>query len=216
MMRPTQKILGLAVAGFAMALFATPAAADPQSSWVGGFHSTRSCESCHVPHNAHEQTGVTTQVPLWNPAHVDGAGLTGFYTSSTLDADTSGGPDGASKLCLSCHDGTYASVSASHQIGEDKALGPLSGMHPISFVYDAALVALDDELKDPSELPRDVLDGLGKMQCTSCHDIHSTAIQGKSTSVEGVNQHNGHYLRWAWTTGSTNRKAEFCQNCHLK
>ena len=57
------------------------------------------CIFCHAPHNT---TGVG---PLWN--HALSAATYTPYSSSTLKA-TVGQPTGASKLCLSCHDGTVA------------------------------------------------------------------------------------------------------------
>jgi hypothetical protein len=57
------------------------------------------CIFCHTPHNARPD------LPLWNRAD---PGLTyTLYTSSTTQA-VPGQPDGASILCLSCHDGTIA------------------------------------------------------------------------------------------------------------
>jgi len=237
---------GLIVAFAAMGLFTASAMADAQSASTTGFHSTRSCESCHVPHAA---VGDNSQVPLWNPAHDsdgDSLNLTGSYTASEATQATLGNPDGASKLCLACHDGSYSAVNTLHKFGAANTLGALSSSHPVSFVYDAALVAAEAaasngvaELKDPSTLAQDILDGQGKMQCTSCHDIHSTAFSGKSTKIQDTNPdgtpkdtngngnltddlntsgEDGHYLRWPFFTGGsgTNRKGDFCRNCHLK
>jgi hypothetical protein len=177
---------GLIVAFAAMGLFTASAMADAQSASTTGFHSTRSCESCHVPHGT---TGDNSQVPLWNPEHSTTT-LTGSYTASEATQATLGNPDGASKLCLSCHDGSYAHVNSLHKFGAGNTLGALSNSHPVSFVYDAALVAAEAaasngvaELKDPSTLAQDVLDGQNKMQCTSCHDIHSTTFSGKSSTT---------------------------------
>lgn len=225
----------LAAAFAVLAFVVASAQADSQSTWDNGFHSSRSCESCHVPHAA---AGDNTQVPLWSPSHLTTTLTTG-YSSPTMDA-TVGAPDGASALCLSCHDGSYAHVSADHSLGAGEAMGALINSHPVSFVYDAALVAADDELVDPSTLADDVLDGQSKMQCTSCHDIHSTAPFGKSHKeqdfilVNGVktpvdtnndgnltndlntNSHDGHYLRWSYASSPAGTQAAFCRNCHLK
>ena len=57
------------------------------------------CIFCHVPHNSRPDR------PLWNRSD---PGLTfTLYNSSTTHA-VLGQPDGASILCLSCHDGTIA------------------------------------------------------------------------------------------------------------
>ncbi len=57
------------------------------------------CVFCHTPHSA-----ATTQA-LWN-RDLPPVTYT-LYTSSTLEA-TLKQPTGASRLCLSCHDGTTA------------------------------------------------------------------------------------------------------------
>jgi hypothetical protein len=63
------------------------------------------CVFCHTPHNA------SPAYPLWNH---DLSAVTNYtnYWSPTLNAYDSEAqapePDGSSKLCLSCHDGTVA------------------------------------------------------------------------------------------------------------
>ncbi len=174
-------------------------------------HPEFGCHSCHVPHGAASDVSV----PLWNPLHTETT-LTGNYTSQTMDAETSA-PDGASKLCLSCHDGTYDHVSADHSFGDGKAMGALESNHPISFVYDSALAAEDGELVDPSTLASDILDENGKMQCTSCHDVHATSVPDiednpDTARDESADQPN---LRWPYYF-SYNITAQFCRNCHVK
>ncbi len=137
------------------------------------------CIVCHTPHDA---TTSVTDAPLWNHA------LTGetfsLYTSSTLDASL-GQPDGNSKLCLSCHDGVTGLDAFGGASGVPTLIGAaglvgtdLSGEHPISFTYDAALVTADGGLKaitSTTPLGGTIDDDLlfdGKMQCGSCHDVH--------------------------------------------
>ncbi len=137
------------------------------------------CIFCHAPHNA---TGVG---PLWN--HALSTATYTPYSSSTLKA-TVGQPTGASKLCLSCHDGTVAlgmvanrSTSIPMQPGATiipagrTLIGTdLSAHHPVSFTYDTALATKQGELRDPSTLVQEVrLDQSGQMQCTACHDPHN-------------------------------------------
>ncbi|MGB7745798.1 MAG: cytochrome c3 family protein, partial [Verrucomicrobiia bacterium] len=137
------------------------------------------CIFCHAPHNT---TGVG---PLWN--HALSAAIYTPYSSSTLRA-TVGQPTGASKLCLSCHDGTVAlgmvasrstpipmrSGATSIPYGRTRIGTDLSAHHPISFTYDAALATKQGELRDPVTLVREVrLDQSGQLQCTSCHDPHN-------------------------------------------
>ena len=133
------------------------------------------CIFCHTPHRA----GQTRA--LWNrdlpPTTYN------LYRSSTLEAALKQ-PTGASRLCLSCHDGTTALGSLRVLPGTGRvSLGPLTGRallgtdlsddHPVSFVYDQALAVKQGQLVDPSTLPRRVpIDGTGQLQCTSCHDPH--------------------------------------------
>ena len=137
------------------------------------------CIFCHAAHTA------TDEAPLWN--HQMPATTYTPYFSSTLKA-TVGQPTGASKLCLSCHDGTIAlgllanrrnpvTMRAGGSMLSDgpSRLGTdLSGHHPISFAYDTTLANVHGELRDPSTLKREVrTDKNQQLQCTSCHDPHN-------------------------------------------
>jgi predicted CXXCH cytochrome family protein len=162
---------------------------------------TEICIFCHAPHN-NAPSGQ-----LWNrrlPSTTYAP-----YTSSTLKS-ASGQPNGASLLCLSCHDGTIALGDVLNRATTiDMAGGALSGNvllgtnltddHPVSFVYDAALRAARGELADPATLvkPSKVrLDGSGRLQCTACHDPHDDA--------------NGKFLV------APNTASALCQTCHIK
>jgi len=139
---------------------------------------TQVCIFCHAPHN-------TSHVkPLWNRA-MSTANYT-IYQSSTLDA-LPGQPTGASKLCLSCHDGTIALGSVLSRQDQIRMVGSdhipagltnlgtdLSDDHPISFHYTSGLAASDSQLVNPLTLPAEIrLDNTGQLQCTACHDPHS-------------------------------------------
>jgi len=60
------------------------------------------CAFCHTPHGATNEP----RTPLWNRS-LSSATYTP-YSSTSLDATDLGQPEGKSKLCLSCHDGTLA------------------------------------------------------------------------------------------------------------
>jgi predicted CXXCH cytochrome family protein len=137
------------------------------------------CIYCHAPHRASTTSGV-----LWN--REDSTATYTQYQSSSLLA-TIGQPTGASKLCLSCHDGTIALgklVSRQTEIpfaggirflpeGDTKLGTDLSDDHPVSFVYDESLAIDNGELASPSILTNTVkLDQSGELQCTACHDPH--------------------------------------------
>ena len=161
------------------------------------------CVFCHAPHN----TSPSGQ--LWNRRV--GASYTP-YTSSTLKS-IPGQPNGASLLCLSCHDGTIALGEVRNRASTigmaggvttlpagDTLLGTdLSDDHPVSFVYDAALRNLRGELADPATLvmPNKVrLDAGSRLQCTSCHDPHDDT--------------NAKFLVLA------NTASALCNTCHVK
>jgi len=141
------------------------------------------CIFCHAPHHTR---GVT---PLWN-RELPVASYQ-IYQSSTLDA-LPGQPTGASKLCLSCHDGTIALGNVLSRPDQIRMSGgdfipsgltnlgtDLSDDHPISFHYTPGIAASDIQLVSPSALPAEVrLDASGQMQCTSCHDAHHN-VYGK-------------------------------------
>ena len=61
---------------------------------------SRICIFCHIPHQA-----ISAEPFLWNRSDPAEPYLT--YFSTTLTADV-GQPTGASRMCLSCHDGTIA------------------------------------------------------------------------------------------------------------
>lgn len=130
------------------------------------------CIFCHTPHSAAGRRG------LWN-REVKPT-LYKLYESSTTEARLQQ-PTGSSRLCLSCHDGMIA-IGAMRRHG-DPTLGKLTGRtvlgtdlsddHPISFVYDQALVTRRRDLASPPSLTGAVkLDDTGQVQCTSCHDPH--------------------------------------------
>jgi hypothetical protein len=141
---------------------------------VSASTESRVCIFCHTPHGASNEPGA----PLWNRQ----LSLQTYtvYTSSSLDAETISGqleqPAGASKLCLSCHDGTLAlgnvnvlggeqnvgidmtgtgpggviPSGAGDQTGFTRNLGiDLGNDHPVSLTYDSTLSLADGELRDP-------------------------------------------------------------------
>ena len=164
---------------------------------------TEICIFCHTPHQS------IGQAALWN--HEMSVASYTPYTSTTLKA-TVGQPTGASKLCLSCHDGTVALGSLGSRsspvhmnvgtfsplpTGRRSRLGTdLSDDHPISFNYSPTLASLNGQLKDPLNLDSRVrLDHNGQMQCTSCHDPHNDEF-GKFLVME-------------------NTGAALCASCHV-
>jgi hypothetical protein len=157
---------------------------------------TEICRFCHIPHNP------VARDHLWNQPLSQAQYETPTVRSAGGKPVPAPQPDGASRLCLSCHDGTVAignrgggaagrrgggfrmTPSSSAHRGTD-----LSGSHPVSFVVsdrsrdeeDGADIGLRPLAAILAE--RDVkLDRGGKMQCTSCHDPHddSNYIPGRT------------------------------------
>jgi predicted CXXCH cytochrome family protein len=131
-----------------------------------------------------------------------------MYESPTMTATVNLIPTGASRLCLSCHDGTIAvgalqggvivspapPVQGNARLALPDAGGrnDLSGDHPISFTYP-----FKAELTPPSGIQRPVALSPGnRMECTSCHNPHD-------------NQ-NGKFLVLSNLDG-----AQLCTACHL-
>lgn len=147
---------------------------------VLALHTDSGCVGCHSPHNANTDAGP----PLWGPADTNSTFV--MYTSPTYDANDAHAdaqPTGSSRLCLSCHDGADAGAP---DLGTD-----LNNSHPISFLYDPALKVLDPSLNDPSttlstlgeHIDDDLLES-GKMQCTSCHEIHLGGVGDYSLTID--------------------------------
>ncbi len=153
------------------------------------------CVVCHTPHNA---DATVADAPLWN--HEVTTATYTLYSSGSLDA-TLGQPDGSSKLCLSCHDGTVAvdnfggRTNGNEFVTGDDLIGTdLSNDHPVSFVYDAALASADGGLFDPtttnSGLGGTINDDLlisSKLQCASCHDVHNGSGLDNLLRISNVN-----------------------------
>src|ERR1043166_1614186 len=179
-----------AVVVLLLALMTAPASANTvvnskhnlSVSGPGTVKAKTQTDVCIFCHAAHKTTGET---PWWSHAL---SAVTNYviYSSPTLKA-TVGQPDGSSRLCLSCHDGTVALGMVSSRTttiemqsgitalptGPSNLGTDLSGDHPISFVYDQNLATLDTHLRDPLTLDRKLkLDHLQKVQCVTCHDPH--------------------------------------------
>jgi predicted CXXCH cytochrome family protein len=182
--------------------------------------NNETCRLCHTPHNA-----IANITPLWN--HQLSSATYTVYSSSTIDA-TIGQPSGESKLCLSCHDGTVAlnniggNTSGNSMIKAWSNIGTnLSSHHPISFDYNSALATADGELADPSTAPsglggtigQDFLQD-GKMQCSSCHDVH--VARKLDDSCTGCHIMHGPIKTKSLSIRVSNDNSALCLTCHKK
>lgn len=219
------KKLNLVITTIALILFAQIINAQTTGHIAGSAHdfslaswnsTGEICKVCHTPHNA--MTGVV-DAPLWNHAMT-----TQTFTvynqavSATMNAVV-GQPDGSSKLCLSCHDGVTAVNSfgggtgaATPMTGANVVGVDLSNDHPVSFTYDAALATADGGLFNPATalsglggtINHDLLIG-GKMQCSSCHDVHNNVAGSGSPAVFPAN-----------LLVKSNAASALCLTCHNK
>ena len=195
--------------------------------------SDQICIFCHTPHSATADSPLWSRpdpalgsFPLYNSplviAGTLGGDPTGQVTRSQYDnADPAAYPNGASRLCLSCHDGVTAigllrDNTTINMLGgstlndfSSQAVIDLSTSHPISFVYDSNVLgdltayygASTYSLPSASYTP---LDGQTRMQCTTCHDPHNDTFSANSLPF------------WRKDTGnSTNDYEDVCNSCHL-
>ena len=157
------------------------------------------CKYCHIIDN--EKSAVQSLVWQVSPSNNNYIP----YSSPTLDANVSQ-PLGSSKLCLSCHDGTFAfDNSGNHALNSAKLLGTdLRRSHPVSFKYDSFLAMRDKGLYDPASSPSglggtihsDMLIN-GNVECISCHDIH------------GITRIKNYLVK-------SNYESNLCLTCHDK
>jgi len=150
---------------------------------------TRVCIFCHSSHN------TSSEGPLWN--HETTSGKFKTYERSTMDSKAEQ-PNGSTKLCLSCHDGTIAvgaikgvsqpirmnNVGAGGEIPSSSKSNvgmDLSGTHPVSVKYEQNIALADSHLKWPPQDPEKIVgtDADGYVQCTSCHDPHDDSKSEK-------------------------------------
>jgi predicted CXXCH cytochrome family protein len=183
-------VAAMLVAGSAAAGQKTSIVDTPHNLSVTGKGEIRSttesriCVFCHTSHNASHEG------PLWN--HETTPSQFRTYDRSTM-VSSAEAPNGATKLCLSCHDGTIA-VGAIRSMGRTVAManvGPsgeipshrkshlgtdLSGTHPVSVKFKQRDALMKSGLRWPPFDPeRQVgVDADGYVQCTSCHDPHGS------------------------------------------
>lgn len=199
-------------------------------------HNTEICIFCHTPHRAAPQT------TLWNRSNP--SVTFGRYSSPTLIirrtfAAQFGEPNGSSRLCLSCHDGVTAggvSLGAilNHQpinMGVNDRITGIAlfdankikfGHHPVSFVYDnAVLSAIQADPEKATQnyrfpsIPQVKLDAGKRMQCTTCHNPH----QNQSSEDTYLTPPNvGRKIAPFWVYGgagnATSDHDAVCLDCH--
>lgn len=210
----------------------------------GSIEATQICTYCHTPH------GATAQSTLWNrrpptnmgsfPLYdqdlnlaIDDAAISGT-SKYRLNADQGAGdeyPNGATKLCLSCHDGATAigtmavgppitmnfDTLADRPASAFAILDPsvFNRTHPVSFVYSGAVITYINGAggKSGYTAPTDPdvrLDGQDRMQCTTCHDPHRHTRKGGYTLPFWANKDTG----FDAGNGGNNDYDNTCKQCH--
>ena len=163
----------------------------------------RICEPCHTPHT--NDTNFTKE--QWN-SQSSRTYYTLYQSSKDCAINGQAPISGASKLCLSCHDGTAANLAFGGGSASDSARASigidLRTDHPISINYAGALTRghgylrpLNYTVPDSIALScsagnlavSDLLDKEGNVQCTSCHGAHANTapyqlrITGKASRL---------------------------------
>lgn len=165
------------------------------------------CLPCHAPHN-----NLSTNSLLWN--HASSVATYQLYSSWALQATAITDLSATSKRCMGCHDGTVAldsfggkTGSTTLGVGDAGYFGTdLRNDHPVSIVYDAALIAADGglhALTDPVVMAGGTTGTVSslliqtKVECGSCHDVHNEYNQPGMLNVN-------------------NTASKLCLSCHAK
>lgn len=208
--------------------------------------TTQICVFCHTPH------GSTPESVLWGRPDPDSMGTYPLYGRPgdiLIDDDsvvaplakygTANGateyPNGATKLCLSCHDGVtsigtlvdgtvIAMGSGQDTITNASKFFGTGGMdfsktHPVSFVYSSSVQGAINTNSDPNKngmytypATRILLDSQERVQCTTCHDPHLDTEIADGTRGGGTYQ----LPFWRKYTGTESTDYDaVCQECHV-
>ena len=183
----------------------------------------RICVFCHTPHSAAPKS------PLWGRPDPDLMGTFPLYADATLAIKTDTAktgyvagadyPSGASRMCLSCHDGATSigvllvgtpitMEGGSETITKVSAVIDLSTSHPISFNYNNDVVTTvlnSTDYQLPLGLIEVPLDGSGQMQCTTCHDPHEDTRGDAAYGNLPFWRHQGNLTSYD----------DVCNDCHI-
>lgn len=187
-------------------------------NWGGGDYD-QICIFCHTPHNA-----VTGEM-LWNrdnpvatftlyssltlnasvaqPTDVSKMCLSCHDGSIAIDAFVNGrtGPTQMMAIGDVYYPGSPYTVGLPNMnIGGNYAgnnsVNNLADDHPISFVFDSALAAQDQELSDPATIGLPLFEN--RLECATCHDPHDDS---------------GGY---PFLLRQSNDASQLCLTCHVK
>ncbi|MCJ7579981.1 MAG: cytochrome c3 family protein [Candidatus Aminicenantes bacterium] len=142
------------------------------TGWAGG----EICLPCHAPHN----TSATPDAPLWN--HEETTATFTLYSSPWMEGSPQQ-PQGVSRLCLSCHDGTIAldsfggNTGASYLAGTSNLTTDLSNDHPVSILWQHQNDLNNGTCGRCHRVHGNMEPVLpffnGYVECATCHDVHN-------------------------------------------
>jgi hypothetical protein len=154
------------------------------------------------------------------PVYAQSLGIKNSAVLTGYDASNPDYPSGASRMCLSCHDGvTSIGVLLDEAIVMDggdtittgdltiDAVINLATSHPISFLYNQDVVNAIDPPNVEYQVPLvdyTPLDGSSRMQCTTCHDPHEDTRSLASYGNLPFWRHQG----------NANSYDDVCDACH--
>lgn len=166
------------------------------SAGIKATEMTQVCIFCHTPHHAKADDTSLLNAPLWNhklstqtykvkAAGNFSNGVLGWNV--TLLSSPMQSPDGSSKLCLSCHDGTVAIgavYSRASEINMDTSTACITSERKLSSTC-SSYIGNDLSTKHVVSVPMN--DALVSASLNNC-------INGWQT----------HKLRYPWTAGNAN------------
>jgi hypothetical protein len=197
------------------------------------------CGPCHMAHGSDPNNQL---IPLWSHQTLNAT----FTVFVSPHGTTINQPGGASKACLSCHDGTIAYNQLKGQVpaGQtplyvqgDYVIGggaahDLRGDHPISFDYNEAVTkSPTNTLKLPTEQLNQTLPAgnnlinqtvaaaflkNGAVQCNSCHDVHRSIGNSGQSSDKPINAPVHNPLLVAYGLAQDGYGSSLCRSCHNK
>jgi len=184
------------------------------------------CQPCHTPHNA--QGSTTLGAPLWNH-QMTGAAYT-MYSSINTAAGTMGvvAPDGTSKLCLSCHDGTVALGAFGTQtllsggptmttFAPGAAFGTdLSNDHPISVDYVAVKAAGWGSLQATTYVYATSYDAVAGSYVWGASTKTTQGKLDANNKVQCTSCHGAHGNSIGYQLSMNNQGSLLCLVCHKK
>ena len=182
------------------------------------WNGSQPCAPCHLPKDS-----VASGTALWS------SNLTRFNNGafeSIKVKDHLGQPNGKSKLCMSCHDGTVAiERHVAYDFSETDTLpvrfwSNAMDEHPISIPYvtNRAYRLKLNEAQTSSGLGSSIANDLledGNIECTSCHDVH---VFRNTQGCTGCHNQNNLNTKASFTLSlwKSNDESELCVICHAK